>query len=135
MLASRLCNKGVPGPRPSLDGQQNRVTGTSRRRDHNGLVAGLYADWNLDVDLIEADESRRQPAEADCCWKASDADSRCNNRQSRVGLLMFSRSIAFSLIELLLDRVAVVTVITPVREKHQVKSGGDYAHEAKFDYG
>jgi hypothetical protein len=31
------------------------------------------------------------------------------------GLLMFSLSIAFSLIELLLDRVAVVTVITPVR--------------------
>lgn len=33
---------------------------------------------------------------------------------SGAGLLIFSLSIAFSLIEFLLDRVAVVTVITPV---------------------
>jgi hypothetical protein len=33
---------------------------------------------------------------------------------SGAGLLMFSLAIAFSLIEFLLDRVAVVTVITPV---------------------
>src|ERR1700730_17444770 len=36
---------------------------------------------------------------------------------SVAGLLMFSLSIAFSLIEFLLDRVAVVTVITPVGRK------------------
>jgi hypothetical protein len=34
---------------------------------------------------------------------------------SGAGLMVFSLSIAFSLIEFLLDRVAVVTVITPVR--------------------
>jgi hypothetical protein len=53
---------------------------------------------------------------------------------SGAGLLVFSESIAFSLIEFLLDRVAVVRVISG-REKHQGKSFGDHTREAKFDYG
>jgi Fe2+ transport system protein B len=41
---------------------------------------------------------------------------------SDAGLLMLSLSIAFSLIEFLLDRVAVVTVITSMRRHSQVKT-------------
>ena len=47
---------------------------------------------------------------------------------------MLSLSIAFSLIGFLLDRVAVVNMDHSGSEKHQDKSGGDYAHEANFDY-
>src|ERR1039457_87949 len=59
----------------SFDGQQYRITERTGNFDNYGLIAGGESVGNLDIDLVEAHKSRRQPTETDRRFRSADGDS------------------------------------------------------------